>query len=85
MPTLRIAAQIGPIRLARIEADRASPGDGFAAHRYDGAHAQRQGAVPIDGQEFLVAAESVARQRCRESLLVSGEISDGTGLQLGRG
>jgi hypothetical protein len=78
MRTLRIAAQIGPISFACIDAERSSPSNRFTPHRYDGAYAHRQRAVWMGRQKFRVAIERIACQRCRESLAVARKVADAT-------
>jgi hypothetical protein len=76
MRPVRIAAQIRPIGRRRVGHHSAAPNDRLAAHREHAADALGVRAVRIDGEELLIAVDTVAIQRCGVGVVDARKIAD---------
>src|SRR5258708_17376469 len=70
---LRIALQIRPVGLLRVDRKRTPPSYGFTPHGDESAHAPRQRTVRKGPYEFLIAAERIALQGRYISFLIAAE------------
>src|SRR5258708_36896756 len=78
---LRIALQIRPVGLLRVDRKRTPPSYGFTPHGDESAHAPPQRTVRKGRYEFLIAAERIALQGRYISFLIAAEFPDRLTLQ----
>ena len=83
MGPVRIAAQIRPIGRRRVGDHGAAPNDRLAAHRQHSGDALGVRAVRINGEELLVAVDSVAIERCGAGVVDARKIADRFGPDIG--
>src|SRR5262249_18577444 len=82
---LRIALQIRPVGLWRVDRKGAPPRNGFTPHRDERTHAPCQRTVRKPANELLIAAERIAFHRRHISVLVAAQTPDRLTLQFHAG
>jgi hypothetical protein len=80
---VRITAQIRPISFRRIGDRAAAPDDFLAAHRQHPGDASGVRTVRIDGEELLVAIDTVAVERRRVGIVDARKVADRSGAHIG--